>query len=95
MNFSQRTTVLIIYGINILFALASIFYVLKDPIIGQIIYIIIFIIVIWFVFHTSIISEENPKRTKKIKEKLKLDKLKINKKNEVKNYKKKSKKIKK
>ena len=31
MNFSQRTTVLIIYGINILFALTSIFYVLKDP----------------------------------------------------------------
>lgn len=70
MNFSQRNTVLIIYGINILFALASIFYTLKDPILGKVIYIIIFIIVLWFVLHTSIISEKTPKRTKKIVEKL-------------------------
>ena len=59
MNFSQRTTVLIIYGINILFAAASIFYTLKDPIIGQILYIIIFIIVIWFVLHTTIIYDKS------------------------------------
>lgn len=70
MNFSQTTTVLIIYSINILFAMASIFYTLKDPIIGEIIYIIIFIIVIWFVFHTSIISDKNPKRAKKIVDKI-------------------------
>ncbi len=72
MNFSQTTTVLIIYAINILFATASIFYTLKDQIIGEIIYIIIFIIVIWFVFHTSIISEKNPKRAKKIREIIRL-----------------------
>lgn len=77
MNFSQRTTVLIIYGINLLFAAASILYTLKDPIAGQIIYIIIFIIVLWFVFHTTIISEKNPKLTKKIKEKLKIEKKRI------------------
>ncbi|MBE6157650.1 MAG: undecaprenyl/decaprenyl-phosphate alpha-N-acetylglucosaminyl 1-phosphate transferase [Firmicutes bacterium] len=71
MNFSQRTTVLIIYGINILFAAASIFYTLKDPIVGQILYIIIFIIVLWFVLHTTIISDKTPKHTKKIKEKIK------------------------
>ena len=70
MNFSQTTTVLIIYAINILFAAASIFYTLKDPIIGEIFYIIIFILVIWFVFHTSIISEKNPKRAKKLREKI-------------------------
>lgn len=74
MNFSQRTTVLIIYGINLLFATASIFYTLKDPIIGQVIYIFIFILVIWFVFHTTIISDKNPKITKKIKDKLKIEK---------------------
>lgn len=68
MNFSQTATVLIIYAINILFATASIFYTLKDQIIGEIIYIIIFIIVIWFVLHTSIISEKNPKRTQKIRD---------------------------
>ena len=70
MNFSQTVTVLIIYAINILFAAASIFYTLKASILGQIIYIIIFILVIWFVFHTTIISDKNPKLTKKIKKKL-------------------------
>ena len=70
MNFSQTATVLIIYSINILFATASIFYTLKDQIIGEIIYIIIFIIVIWFVLHTSIISDKNPKRSKKLRDKL-------------------------
>lgn len=70
MNFSQRTTVLIIYAINLLFAAASILYTLKDPVIGQILYIIIFIIVLWFVLHTTIISDKTPKQTKKIKEKL-------------------------
>ena len=76
MNFSQRTTVLIIYGINILFALASIFYILKDPVMGRIIYIILFIIVAWFVFRTTIISEKNKKITDKIRSKLKLRKVK-------------------
>jgi UDP-GlcNAc:undecaprenyl-phosphate GlcNAc-1-phosphate transferase len=70
MNFSQTTTVLIIYGINILFATAAIFFTIKDPIIGEILFIIIFIIVIWFVFHTTIISDKYPKRTKKIADKL-------------------------
>ena len=66
MNFSPRTTVLIIYFINLLFAAASIFYTLKDQVVGQTIYIIIFIIVLWFVFHTSIISDKSPKLEKKI-----------------------------
>ena len=67
MNFSQRTTVLIIYGMNILFAVASILYTIKDPMLGKIVYIIIFIIVLWFVLHTSIISDKSPKLTNKIK----------------------------
>ncbi len=74
MNFSQRTTVLIIYGMNILFATASILYTIKDPTLGKILYIIIFIIVLWFVLHTSIISDKNPKLTKKIKNKFKRNK---------------------
>ena len=69
MNFSQTNTVLIIYGINILFAIASIFYTLKDPMIGQVIYIILFILVFWFVFHTTIISDKNLQFTKKLKKK--------------------------
>ena len=71
MHFSQRTTVLIIYGMNILFAMASILYTLKDPKLGQIIYIVITIIVIWFVLHTTIISDKNPIRAKKLEEKIK------------------------
>lgn len=70
MNFSQRTTVLIIYGMNILFAMASILYTVKDPVLGKIIYIVIFVIVLWFVLHTSIISDKNPKRARKWKEKI-------------------------
>lgn len=73
MNFSQRTTVLIIYAINILFAMASIFYTLKANTEGIIIYIIIFLLVIWFVFHTSIISDKSKNVPKAIKRSLKLD----------------------
>ncbi len=54
---SHRTTVIIIYIIDILFALASIIYVLKDPVLGRIIYIILLIIVLWLVLGTNIISE--------------------------------------
>ena len=71
MNFSQTVTVLIIYAINILFATASILYTLKDPIVGEIIYVILFIIVLWFVMHTTIISDKNPERTKELIDKLK------------------------
>ena len=70
MNFSQTVTVLIIYAIDLLFAAASLFFTLIDPVIGEIIYIIIFIIVIWFVLHTTIISDKNPTLTKKILHKL-------------------------
>ena len=70
MNFSQRTTVLIIYGFNILFAFASIFYSLKDPFMGKILYIIIFIIVVWFVLRTTVISKKNKEVTDNIIEKV-------------------------
>ena len=66
MNFSQRKTVLIIYFINILFSVASIFYILNNNIISIIIYIVLFIIVVWFVLHTNILSNEIAKTTKKI-----------------------------
>ena len=61
MKFSHRNTVLIIYGVNILFALASIFYTLGEQVnvgirIG--IYIILFILVFWFVNKTNIITEK-------------------------------------
>lgn len=68
MNFSQRRTVIIIYGIDILFSIASIFYALKDPSFGMIIYLLLLIIVIWLVLHTSIISEKVESKVKKFEE---------------------------
>lgn len=70
MNFSHRTTVLIIYFINILFALTSIFYVLKDPLAAKIIYIILTVIVVWFVCYTNIITEKTPPKLKDIKKRI-------------------------
>lgn len=69
MNFSQRGTVLVIYSINILFSLASIFYALNDPRKGMIIYFVLVILVIWFILHTSIISEKVSDKIKKFEEK--------------------------
>lgn len=65
MNFSQRTTVLIIYAIDIFFSTATILYTIVDPNLGKILYIILFIIIVWFVFHTSIISDKTPKLKEK------------------------------
>ena len=61
MNFSHRNTVLIIYGINIMFATASILYTLKDTedvFIGRIIYITLMIVVLIFVLKTDIITSK-------------------------------------
>jgi len=55
MQFSYRATVLIIYGIQILFALASIVYVIKDPRLGYIIYTILVFIVLWLVLKTDVV----------------------------------------
>ena len=71
MNFSQRTTVLIVYGINILFSLASIFFVLKDSKKGSIIYIILFFLVVWFVLNTGIVSDKMSSKVKSLEENLK------------------------
>jgi len=70
MNFSQRTTVLIIYFINILFSLASIFYMLKNDIVSIVIYIVLFILLLVFVLNTSIISKKLPMKTMQLKKKV-------------------------
>lgn len=70
MNFSHRATVVIVYIINILFALTSVFYVLKDPLAAKIIYVILTIIVVWFVCYTNIITEKKPPNLKDIKNKI-------------------------
>lgn len=60
MRFSHRNTVLMIYLMDILFAAASIIYVLKDPFWGQVIYSVLLIIVVWLVSFTDIISPKKP-----------------------------------
>ncbi len=64
MNFSQAKTVLVIYAVDILFSIASILYALKDPQYGIILYIILLVLVIWFILHTSIISEKMENKVK-------------------------------
>ena len=56
-NLSQRATVLIIYIINILFSFASIVYVLKDAMLGYIIYGVLLFIVIAFVVKTNVVFD--------------------------------------
>ncbi len=70
MKFSHRTTVLIIYYIDALFAFASIVYVIKDAKIGIFIYICLLAIVLWFVITTNIlVKKENIKLKQKKKNK--------------------------
>ena len=70
MNFSHQVTVLIIYFINILFALTSIFYVLKDSRAAIIMYAILSIIFVWFVCYTNIVTEKKPPKLNEIKDKV-------------------------
>ena len=70
MKFSHRNTVLIIYAVNILFAVASIFYLLGEEInlyirIGT--YILLFVLVFWFVNKTNIVTEKQINLHKKNK----------------------------
>lgn len=64
-NFSQRATVLIIYAINLLFAFASIVYVLKDQILGYIIYGILLLIVVLFVVKTNVVFDQKEMKKKR------------------------------
>ena len=67
-NFSQRTTVIIIYIIDALFALASILY-MKHAQLGYVIYGILLAIVLIFVLNTNVVFETKDVK-QKIKEKL-------------------------
>ena len=69
MNFSQKGTVLVIYFINMLFSLVSIFYALNNSTAAMIIYVVLMILVFWFILHTSIISEKLQNKVEKIEDK--------------------------
>ena len=68
-NFSERTTVSIILGIDLLFALASVVYVIGDEQLGYIIYGILLFIVLVFVLTTNVIMDKETlkKNLKKLK----------------------------
>lgn len=57
-NFSQRATVLIILGVDLLFSAASIIYVLGDNNLGYIVYGILLVIVLTFVLTTNVIFDK-------------------------------------
>lgn len=59
LNLSHRNTVLVIYAVDILFAIAMLIYILYNRTIGVIIYAILFIIVLVFILKTSIIIDHN------------------------------------
>lgn len=69
-NLSVRTTVVIIYVIDALFAFASIVYVLNDAKLGYIIYGILLLIVLIFVAKTNIVFDQEEIK-KKLQEKTK------------------------
>lgn len=60
LNFSIRKSVLIIYLVDILFAIASIIYAIGDKGQGIVIYSILFIIVVFLILKTDIISDKKP-----------------------------------
>lgn len=67
MKFSHRNTVLIIYGVNILFATASIFYTLNEQIdiyIRRGIYLVLLVLIFWFINKTNIITDKHIKFSK-------------------------------
>lgn len=63
MKFSPRVSILIIYGINILFSTVSIFYVLGDNQIAMVIYIILMILLLYIVINTDILFEHKKKKS--------------------------------
>ncbi len=66
MKFSVKSTVLIIYGINILFAAVSVFYVLGDAKIAIGLYVILMILLLFLVLKTDILFvHDESKKSKK------------------------------
>lgn len=63
-NLSQKTTVLIIYVIDMLFAFASIIYVINDRLLGYVVYGLLLLIVILFVAKTNVIVDRKTLKEK-------------------------------
>ena len=66
MKFSPKVTILIIYGIDILFSAVSVFYVLGDNQVSMIVYLIMMTLLLYIVVNTDILYDKKDK-TKKLK----------------------------
>ena len=64
MRFSPRVTIIIIYAINILFSIVSIFYILGDNKKAMIIYIILMVLLLFVVLKTDILFEHKKRKEK-------------------------------
>ncbi|MDD5865112.1 MAG: MraY family glycosyltransferase [bacterium] len=64
MKFSPKVTILIIYGIDVLFSAVSIFYVLGDNQIAIIVYLILMTLLLYIVANTDILYEKKRKSKK-------------------------------
>ena len=62
LNFSTKKSVLIIYLVDVLFAIASIIYVLGNSKAGMFIYTLLFLIVLVLILKTDIISDKKNKK---------------------------------
>ena len=68
-NLSTKTTVIIIYIIDALFAMASIVYVLNDATLGYILYGILLVIILIFVAKTDVVFDDSIRNKFKIRHK--------------------------
>jgi len=73
-NLSHRNVVLVIYGLDILFASAMLVYMLYDATVGIIIYSLLFIGVLIFIMKSNIIIDHNKKKDNKNKKNVKISK---------------------
>lgn len=62
MKFGVKSTVLIIYGINILFASVSVFYALGDAKLAIVIYAILMLLLLFIVLKTNILFDHSKKK---------------------------------
>lgn len=61
-RFSKKSTLLIIYGINILFSITTIFYTLGDKIELILCYVILVLIVLYLILKTNVIFDRDDKK---------------------------------
>lgn len=62
LHLSHRNTVLVIYIVDILFAVAMLIYMLYDRAVGVVIYSLLFIVILIFVIKTNIIIDHNKRK---------------------------------